>query len=122
MTALALTVLCLPPALASKGGAGEAPARGPATRPALRVDWKDNLLIISGDHLPGGRIRVLYIEAYCRPGSTRRRWEQTVIGHKTRLVSRDDDGRGLALECTLTDGVVVSHAIRAGAAGDEVDF
>jgi hypothetical protein len=122
MTVLALAVLGLAPALASERGAAEAPAPGPATRPALRADWKDNILTIAGDHLPGGHVRVLYIEAYCRPGSTRREWGKTVIGHKTRLVSRDDDGRGLALECALTDGVVVRHAIRAGDAGDEVDF
>ena len=87
---------------------------------SLRVEWKDNFLTIRGPDLPGGPIRVHYLEAYCRPGSTDRKWEQTVIGHKTRLVSADDDGRHLVLECTLKDGAVVRHDIRAGA--DEVTF
>lgn len=65
-------------------------------------------------------MKVLYIEAYCRPESTNRRWEQTVIGHRTRLVSARDDRTGLSLECTLNDGVIVRHDIRAAA--DEVDF
>src|SRR3954462_4973330 len=73
----------------------------------LRVSWKDNILTIAGPDLPGREMKVLYIEAYCRPGSTQRKWEQTTIGHKTRLVSAAADGRSLVLECTLRDGVVV---------------
>jgi hypothetical protein len=86
----------------------------------LRVEWKDDWLTIRGPTIPGGPIRVHYLEAYCRPGSTDRKWEQTVIGHKTRLVLADDDGRHLVLECTLIDGAVIRHDIRAGA--DEVTF
>jgi hypothetical protein len=86
----------------------------------LKLAWKDNYLTISGDKLPGREMKVLYIEAYCRPGSTARKWEQTTIGHNTRLVSAADDGRSLVLECTLKDGVKVRHDIRAGA--DQVEF
>lgn len=91
-----------------------------AAREPMCLDWKENILTISGPHLPGGLMKVLYIEAYCRPESTNRRWEQTVIGHRTRLVSARDDRTGLSLECTLNDGVIVRHDIRAAA--DEVDF
>src|SRR5690349_1175955 len=86
----------------------------------LRLAWSKNILTISGTGLPGREMKVLYIEAYCRPGSTARKWEQTVIGHTTRLVSIDPDGKRLVLECTLKDGVIVRHEIRAGA--DEVSF
>jgi len=88
--------------------------------PGLRVEWKDNWLTIRGPSVPGGPIRVHYLEAFCRPGSTDRNWEQTVIGHRTRLVSADDNGRPLVLESTLQDGAVVRHDVRAGA--DEVTF
>jgi len=92
-----------------------------AAEPApLRLAWKDNYLTISCDNLPGREMKVLYIEAYCRPGSTNRKWEQTTIGHRTRLVSADAAGRKLVLECTLNDGVKVRHEITAGT--DEVDF
>ena len=84
----------------------------------LKLAWKDNYLTITGDKLPGREMKVLYIEAYCRPGSTKRKWEQTTIGHKTRLVS--SDAKRVVLECTLSDGVKVRHEISAGA--DEVDF
>ena len=86
----------------------------------LTLSWRDNYLTIQGDRLPGRQMRVLYIEAYCRPGSTNRRWEQTTIGHATRLVAADPGGKRLELECTLTDGVKVRHEIVAGS--DEVDF
>jgi hypothetical protein len=77
-------------------------------------------LTIHGAHLPGGELRIQYLEAYCRPGSTDRDWRQTVIPHKTDLVSRSADGKSLELRCTLADGVVVRHEIAAGA--DEVSF
>lgn len=95
----------------------------PSTRAAtdgLHVSWKDNFLTISGRNLPGGDVKIHYLEAYCRPGSTHRKWEQTLIGHKTRLVSADAGGRRVRLECTLDDGVVVEHEIIAHA--DEVEF
>src|SRR5438874_432732 len=92
-----------------------------ADEPAhLHVVWKDNYLTISGPNVPGKEIKVLYLEAYCRAGSTDRDWKQTVIGHKTQLVSADDGGRVIRLQCTLKDGVMVDHEITAGA--DEVDF
>ncbi len=86
----------------------------------LRVAWKDNYLTVSGEWVPGKEIRVLYLEAFCRAGSTKREWKQTVIKHQTRLVSADAEGRVIRLQSTLADGVVVEHEITAGA--DEVDF
>jgi hypothetical protein len=87
---------------------------------ALKLSWRDNYLTVTGDNIPGGEVKVWYIEAYCRPGSTRRPWEQTVIGHTTRLVSAAEDGKRLVLECDLKDGVKVRHEITTGA--DEVIF
>ena len=86
----------------------------------LRMRWADNYLTASGPKLPGGMLRVLYIEAYCRPGSTDRDWTATTIGHTTRLVSLSEDATRLELECTLRDGVTVRHVIRSGV--DEIDF
>jgi len=88
--------------------------------PPIHLRWEKNYLTISSPRLPGREMKVLYIEAYCRSGSTNRKWEQTTIGHSTRLVSADPDGRRLVLECTLKDGVKVRHTITAGE--DNVDF
>jgi hypothetical protein len=88
----------------------------------LAIRWKDNYLTIAGPHVPGGDVQVLYLEAYCRPGSTDRDWNQTVIGHKTELVSAEpkDAPRVIKLRDVLRDGVTVEHTITAGV--DEVDF
>jgi hypothetical protein len=98
-------------AFAMAGGIGAEP---------LRLEWKEDYLTISRGDLPGGEIKVHYLEAYCRPGSHRRKWQETTIGHTTRLVSAEADGHVVVLECTLKDGVKVRHEIRAGE--DEIDF
>src|SRR4051794_12545305 len=86
----------------------------------LSVSWADNMLTVRGGGLPGGAVKVWYLEAFCRPGSTDRDWKETVIPHATELIEADADGRRLRLRSTLEDGVVVEHEIRAGR--DEVDF
>ena len=92
-----------------------------ADQPAqLTLSWANNFLTIHGPKLPGRQLRIQYLEAYCRPGSTDRDWKQTVIKHKTELLSQSADGKSLKLRCTLADGVVVAHEITAGA--DEITF
>lgn len=86
----------------------------------LKLSWADNMLTIRGPRLPGGEVKVWYLEAYCRRGSTDRDWGQTVIPHKTALIDAAPDGRLIKLRCKLEDGVTVEHEIRAGA--DDVDF
>jgi len=86
----------------------------------LTISWAKNYLTIRGPGVVGGEMRVLYLEAYCRPGSTDRDWRETVIGHKAELVSASRDGRRIKLRDTLGDGVVVTHTITAGR--DEIDF
>jgi hypothetical protein len=84
----------------------------------LRIDWQDGMLTIVAPHLPGHDVRIHYLEAYCRSGSTDRPWDQTVIPHTSR---RRDDGSGpIELEDRLADGVIVRHTITAST--DEVDF
>ena len=91
-----------------------------AAEPAhLSLAWDKNFLTIRGS-FPGDEIRIMYLEAYCRPGSTDRDWGQTVIKHEAKLVSVSDSGRIIRLRDKLEDGVVVEHTITAGA--DEVDF
>jgi hypothetical protein len=77
----------------------------------FKITWKNNYLTISGDRLPGKEMKVMYLEAYCRPGSTDRVWSKTTIGHQTKLISARKDGRYIKLRCTLNDGVIVDHEI-----------
>jgi hypothetical protein len=98
-------------------------AAEPASR--LTLSWAGDYLTISGGQLPGGKVRVHYLEAYCRDGSTDRAWEETTIGHHTRIVAAPKDRHSLKLQCKLNDGVVVDHEIttrRIDDATDAVDF
>src|SRR4051794_34991811 len=101
-------------------GASSEPAGPVPSDEGLVLSWSDNMLTIRGTHLPSGSVKVWYLEAFCRSGSTDRDWKETVIPHVTKLIETSPDGRRLRLRSTLEDGVVVEHDIRAGR--DEVDF
>lgn len=86
----------------------------------LTIEWDDRFLEVSGPKIPGGPIRIHYLEAYCRPGSTDRDWSETVIPHESRLTSAAGDNQRLEIEDQLVDGVVVRHVIEAD--NDSVTF
>lgn len=97
--------------------AGAAPA-SPA--PTLTLARTNHWLVIRGPHLPG-EIRINYLEAYCRAGSTDADWvKHTVLPHTNRMISLSADGKVLRLQDILADGVTVEHTITAK--DDEVDF
>ena len=80
-----------------------------------------NWLFIRGPHIPKGEIKINYLEAYCRAGSTDADWKQhTFVGHQTKLVSLSADGKEMKLHCDVNDGLTVDHVITAG--DDEVTF
>ncbi len=89
---------------------------------SLRLDYEGGAwLVIRGEGLPEAGVRVHYLEAYCRAGSTEADWvEHTVIPHRTEVLSGAVGVTELRLRDVLDDGLVVEHVIRSGA--DEVDF
>lgn len=87
----------------------------------LTLDREGSWLIIRGANIPGDEVRVNYLEAYCRAGSTDADWvKHTVILHTNELISLSADKKVLRLRDTLADGLIVEHTITAG--DDEVDF
>ncbi len=89
--------------------------------PGLTLVRDDHWLVIRGATIPGGEIRINYLEAYCRANSTDADWvKHTVIPHRSEILSIKPDGREIRLHDTLTDGVTVEHKITAGT--DEVTF
>jgi len=87
----------------------------------LTLKRVDNWLIIRGPNIPGGEIKINYLEAYCRAGSTDADWmKHTFVGHKTETRYEPADGKELKLRCTVKDGLSVEHDIKAGE--DEVTF
>ena len=80
-----------------------------------------NWLLIKSEAIPGGSVRINYLEAYCRPNSTEADWvKHTVIPHTSEVVSLSSDRKVLKLLDRLSDGIVVEHTITASK--DEVDF
>lgn len=101
--------------------AAEAPAPGPAPATLELAYEAPHWLLIRGPHFPGKEIRINYLEAYCRAGSTDADWvKHTVIPHRAELLSLSPDRKTLRLRDTLADQVVVEHTIVARE--DEVDF
>lgn len=92
-----------------------------ADPPPLHLSWEKNYLTIAGDQIPGKAIKIHYLEAYCRAGSTKADWDKhTVVGHKTELIRVAGDGTSVELRCSVNDGIVVDHKISA--THDEVTF
>ncbi len=107
--------------LAATGfSAAQDPEPSSQSSAGLSIRWKDHYLTISGPQLPGGELKVNYLEAYCRPGSTNRIWHDSVIQHRAELVHASDDHRVIQLRNWLDDGVIVDHTITAS--NDEIDF
>src|SRR5207248_11356395 len=90
------------------------------TPAGLSIAWTNNMLSVFGPSIPGGKVDIWYLEAFCRGGSTRRDWRQTTIPHKTELVSADKTGKRLRLRTTVEPNVEVLHDTRAGK--DDIDF
>lgn len=84
----------------------------PAVPLDVRISWKDEYLTIQANGLPGGPIEVRYLEAFCLPGSTDRKWEETVVPHKTELVEVQA-GTVLRLVSRVEPAVRVEHVIHA---------
>src|SRR5262245_43625593 len=85
----------------------------------LTIAWEKNFLTVRGD-FPGRELKILYLEAYCRPGSTDREWRETVIPHTAEKLDASADGKLIKLRDKLADGVVVDQTITASS--DQVYF
>jgi len=84
----------------------------------LTLQWTNNLLTISGPNLPGGKLEVLYLEAFCRKGSTHRSWGETTLPHHTALIAAEP--HHLRFRTRVEPDVEVLHDLRASP--EEIDF
>jgi len=81
---------------------------------SLTVHHDGHYLEIRGSKIPGGPIRINYLEAYCRAGSTDADWvKHTVISHTCKRLAPPNDAKVIRLRDTLVDGLEVDHAITA---------
>jgi len=86
----------------------------------LTISWTNNMLSIASPEIPGGPIKIWYLEAFCKTGSTDREWNKTTIPHKTELIKASRNGKRIRLQTIVEPNVIIDHDIRAGK--DEVDF
>lgn len=77
------------------------------------LDWEANRLTIYSNRIPTGNLQVWYLEAFCKRGSTLRKWEETVIPHKTERLGGTGKTTRIRLRTTLLEGVEVLHELRA---------
>ena len=86
------------------------------------VDWRDNRLTVLSGRLPGGKVETWYLEAFCRRGSTHRKWEETTISHKTERLDGTGPKTRIRLKTTVEGGLEVWHDIRVVSDGVRFDL
>ena len=91
---------------------------GPERR--FTVGWTNNLLTVAHPDLPGGKLEVLYLEAFLRPGANRQDWGKTRVPHRTILTGTTPNQAELRFRTVVEPDIEVLHEVRAGA--DEIDF
>jgi len=84
----------------------------------LQLSWTNNMLTIAAPWIPGEKIEVWHMEAFCRAGSTKRDWKETTIPHRTTLVSASKKGDQIKLSTVVEPFASCEHEIQSTA--DEV--
>jgi hypothetical protein len=93
---------------------------GPGFAGPIQISWTNNLLTLSSDKFPGGKVEVWYLEAFLRPGANGRDWRQSVLPQKTVLTSSRPDGTRLEFLTTVATNIEVRHVITS--TDDELDI
>jgi hypothetical protein len=78
----------------------------------LNLTWTNNVLTVSSPNLPGQKLEIFYLEAFCRKGSTQREWRKTVLPHKTKLISAEPNH--LRFRTSIEPNALMLHEVRAG--------
>lgn len=87
---------------------------------SLTLGWTNNLLTIAAPHLPGEKIEVWYLEAFCRSNAHHQSWDKTKVPHKTTLLRAASDR--LEFLTTIAPDVEMRHEVVAKKDEIELDF
>lgn len=93
-----------------------------SAEPLPTLSWTNNLLTVSDPRLPGGKLEIWYLEAFCRSGAWGRDWRQTTLPHKTKLIRADPEGHRLEFETSVEPSVQVRHNIQSSRDELEMSF
>jgi hypothetical protein len=88
----------------------------------LTLSWSNNLLTVSDSRLPGGKLEIWYLEAFCRSGAWGREWNKTTLHHKTTLTKADPEHNRLEFLTQVEPGIEVRHDIRSRSDELEMNF
>jgi hypothetical protein len=80
---------------------------------SFSLSWTNNLLSLSSPSLPGGKLDIWYLEAFCRSGAHNQDWRKTILPHLTRLVHISDDGKQLRFQTAVATNIIVDHDVIA---------
>ena len=113
-------VMCLTSIMGFAWFSKDSPEETKKRSDSLHIQWENNTLTISGEDLPGKKMNITYLEAFCKTGSTNRKWDETTIPHETELISTEDNDKHIKLKTIVKPDIEVIHDIRARK--DEVEF
>jgi len=88
----------------------------------MRISWTNNILTLSDARLPGGKLEVWYLEAFCRSGAGTREWRKTTLPHQTTLTWADPAGHKLKFRTVVQPNIQVLHEIQTTDDGLELRF
>ncbi len=81
------------------------------TYAASTLSWTNTLLTVTHPKLPGGRLDIWYLEAFCRSGGHDRSWDKTRVPHRTELLQATPDGSELRFRTLVPPNVEVLHEV-----------
>ncbi|MFZ2148008.1 MAG: hypothetical protein WAV28_12370 [Sedimentisphaerales bacterium] len=84
----------------------------------VKLDYSGRMLMVTHPLLGDKPLRIDCMEAYCKKGSTHRRWENTIIPQQNEVVSKSP--HEIKVKTSLAMGVEVMH--RFAVVADEILF
>jgi hypothetical protein len=114
------TLFTLIASAATRARPAAPPPSVPLPGSPLEITWTNNILTVKDPRLPQGRLEILHLEAFCRPGAWTKDWSETKIPHTTRLVAASADRKELQFVTRVEPDVEVIHSVRSSE--DALDF
>jgi len=93
---------------------------GATSGQAPSISWSNNLLTFADSRLPGGKLEIWYLEAFCRSGAHDREWAKTTLPHKTTLIHAEPTL--LRFHTQVEPGLEVDHQVQSTTDGLDLRF
>ena len=84
----------------------------------IKLDYNSRMLSVTHPLLGDKPLKIDCMEAYCRKGSTHRRWDKTIIPQQNKVLSKSP--HEIKVKTSLAAGVEVTH--RFAVVADEILF